>query len=453
MKYFNKSLLITVAVLVVLSQLSCKKETFTKANINPNSPATVTPGNLLSVIETSLAYTQGGDLARFTNLFVQQSVGFSRQSEAYYHYILTSTDFDSPWGNMYTSVMGNDKDMLRIADSLGYNEYSGIGRILMAYSLQLLVDEWGDVPYSEALTGASNTHPKYDNAKALYDTIQSLIDVAIVKLSDPNKGGLQPGNDDIIYKGDETKWIKFGHAIKARLFIHQSKGNAAMAAKALDEANQAFESNSDNAQFVFGTAETFGNPIYQFNEQRGDIDYGSGALVSKMIDLKDPRLNILTDTTYSDVNGAGVGAYYGNINGHVEFITYDEMLFVKAEATLRSTGNVGQAQTYYRSAIAANMDKLGVAPADTVSYLAANGTLPSNVADAIAQVSVQEWLALYQNPEAWTLWRRNGSPNLTATAGANGIPRRFLYPTNEYSLNGANVPQATLFAPKIFWDQ
>lgn len=442
-----------VAIVVMLSQASCKKETFTKANINPNSPANVTPANLLPVIETSLAYTQGGDLARFTNLFVQQSVGFSRQSQAYYDYVLTSTDFDSPWGNMYTSVMGNNKDMLKKADSAGYNEYSGIGRILMAYSLQLLVDEWGDVPYSEALAGASNTHPKYDNAKALYDTIQNLVDVGIVKLMSPDKGGLQPGTDDVIYGGDETKWIKFGHAIKARLFIHQSKGNAAMAAKALDEANQAFENNGDNAEFVFGTAETFGNPIYQFNEQRGDIDYASGALVNKMIDLKDPRLNILTDTTYSDVNGAGIGAYYGNINGHVEFITYDEMLFVKAEATLRSTGDIAQAQTYYRDAIKANMEKLGVSGADISTYLAANGTLPSNVPGAIAQVSLQEWLALYQNPEAWTLWRRNGSPNLTPTAGANGVPRRFLYPTNEYSLNGANVPQATLFTPKIFWDQ
>jgi tetratricopeptide (TPR) repeat protein len=453
MKYFNKTLLMVVTILVMLSQASCKKDTFTKANINPNSPATVTPTNLLPVIETSLAYTQGGDLARFTNLFIQQSVGFSRQSQAYYNYVLTSTDFDSPWGNMYTSVMGNNKDMLNKADSAGYNEYSGIGRILMAYSLQLLVDEWGDVPYSEALAGASNTHPKYDNAKALYDTIQSLIDVAIVKLMDPEKGGLQPGTDDVIYGGDETKWIKFGHAIKARLFIHQSKGNAAMAAKALDEANQAFESNDDNAQFIFGTAETFGNPIYQFNQQRGDIDYASGALVNKLIDLKDPRLNILTDTSYSDVNGAGIGAYYGNINGHVDFITYDEMLFVKAEATLRSSGDIAKAQTYYDRAIKANMQKLGVASADINNYLAVNGTLPSDVAGAIAQVSLQEWIALYQNPEAWTLWRRNGSPNLTPTAGANGVPRRFLYPTNEYSLNGANVPQATLFTPKIFWDQ
>ena len=99
------------------------------------------------------------------------------------------------------------------------------------------------------------------------------------------------------------------------------------------------------------------------------------------------------------------------------------------------------------------MQKLGVGAADITSYLAVNGKLSSNVTGAIAQVSLQEWIALYQNPEAWTLWRRTGSPNLTPTAGANGIPRRFLYPTNEYSLNGQNVPQATLFTPRIFWDQ
>ncbi|MBZ5859406.1 SusD/RagB family nutrient-binding outer membrane lipoprotein [Flavihumibacter profundi] len=452
MKYSNNSLIKTVLILALLIQLSCTKETFTRTNINPNSPATVTPGNILPVVETSLAYTEGGDFARFANLFVQQSVGFSRQSEAYYHYILTSTDFDTPWGNLYTSVLGNNKDMMLKADAGGYNVYGGISRILMAYTLQVLADMWGDVPYSEALTGATNTHPRYDNAKALYDTIQNLIDVAISKLTDPDKGGLRPGTDDIIYGGNADLWVKFGHAIKARLFIHQSKGNPDMANKALDEANQAFASKDDNAQFVFGMAETFANPIYEFNEQRGDIDYGAGTLVNKLIALKDPRLNIFTDTSYNDVNGAGIGSYYGDINGHVEFITYDEMLFVKAEATLWSSGNIAQSQTFYQEAIKANMEKLGVAPADITTYLAANGTLPSNATDAIAQVALQEWIALYQNPEAWTTWRRTGSPILTPTAGSLGVPRRFLYPTNEYSLNGKNVPQATLYTPNIFWD-
>ena len=455
MKYFNKNLIIILAFLsLVILQLSCTKESFTKANINPNAPEDVTPGNILPAVENAIAYSQGGDISRFSTMFVQHSVGFSRQANAYYNYILTSTDFDNLWGNMYTSVLGNNKDLLQRADAGKYNAYSGIARIIMAYSLQLLVDDWGKVPYSQALLAAANTHPVYDDDKALYDTIQNLIDVAIAQLNDADPGGLTPGADDMVYGGDAAKWIKFGHAIKARLFIHQSKGDAAMAAKALSEADLAFTENADNAQFIYGTAETFANPTYQFNSQRGDIDYASGALVDTLKGLSDPRLNILTTQDYSDVNAAGIGNYYGAINGHVEFITYAEMLFLKAEATLRSSGDISSAQKFYEAGITANMDNLGVNAADAATYLAANGTLPATGVDnAIAAIALQENIALYLNPEAWTLFRRTGSPALNPIAGTNGIPRRFLYPQNEYSLNAEHVPASTLFAPKVFWDK
>lgn len=452
MRHFIQHKLITALLLIAsVSQYSCSKDKFTEANINPNSPNSVVPANILPIVQTSLAYSQGGDLARFTSLFTQQDVGFSRQAAAYYSYVLTSADFDTPWGNMYTSVMGNNKDLMQKADAAGYNRYSGIARILMAYSLQLLVDMWGDVPYSEALNAAENTHPKYDDDKALYDTIAKLVNDGIAFLSNATAGGQTPGIDDMIYGGNAAKWIKFGHAIKARLYIHQSKNNPTMAANALTEANLAFTSNADNATFIFGTAETFANPIYQFNSQRADIDYGDGTLASQLKTLNDPRMGVIIDQTYSDVNAVGIGSFYGDIDGHVEFITYEEILFIKAEATLRSTGNIAQAQQYYRDAITANMQKLGISSAEIDAYLTAQGTLPNNVNQAIAQVSLQEWIALYQNPEAWTLWRRTGSPALTPT-GSLGIPRRFLYPVSEYSLNGSNAPQGTLYTPKVFWD-
>lgn len=455
MKQINKSLLIILVLLpVTLLHISCSKEAFTKANINTNAPQVVTPGNILPAVENAIAYTQGGDLSRFSTLFVQHSVGFSRQAAAYYKYVLTSTDFDTPWGNMYTSVLGNDRDLMQKADAGQYNAYSGISRIIMAYSLQLLVDEWGKVPYSQALLAAANTHPVYDDDKALYDTIANLINVGITQLSDPKSGGLTPGADDMVYGGDASKWIKFGHAIMARLYIHQSKGDAAMAAKALAEANLAFANNSDNAQFIYGTSETFANPTYEFNSQRQDIDYGIGALADTLIGLNDPRVGLTIDTTYLDANGIGIGAYYGDINGHVEFITYEEMQFVKAEAALRSTGDVVAAQKFYQAGIAASMEKLGVAAADAAAYIAANGILPINVDNAIAMIALQENISLYLNPEAWTLYRRTSYPALTPAAGTNGVPRRFLYPQNEYSLNASNVPPSTtLFSPKIFWDK
>jgi hypothetical protein len=451
MKYSIKRACSYLAALGIMLQVSCSKEVFTKANDNPNAPPTVTPGNILPGVETNLAYTQGGDFARYTGLLSQQAVGFSRQSQAYYSYIFTSTDFDSPWGNMYTSVLGNDKDMMNKADAAGYNVYSGISRIIMAYSLQLLVDLWGDVPYTEALQGSANTHPTYNNAQALYDTIANLVDLGISQLNNASPGGQVPSSDDLMYGGDPALWTKFGYAIKARLYLHQSVGNAAMATNALNAANQSFTDNSENASFQFGTAETFANPIYEFNEQRGDIDYGAGAYADLLTSLNDPRLGHTSDPTYSDQQGYGVGDFYGAINGHVEFITYDELLLLKAEATLRATGDIATAQGFYQAGITASMQKLGISDADIATYIAAHGTLPA--ANAIAAVAIQEYIAEYVNPEAFTTWRRTGYPVLAPTAGSNGIPRRFLYPQNEYSLNAANTPAATLYSPKIFWDK
>jgi hypothetical protein len=99
------------------------------------------------------------------------------------------------------------------------------------------------------------------------------------------------------------------------------------------------------------------------------------------------------------------------------------------------------------------MSKLGVSATDAATYIAANGILSGTTAAAIAKVSAEEYIALYLNPEAWVLWRRNNSPALTPITGAN-VPRRLLYPQTEYSYNGDNVPASvTLFSPKIFWDK
>ena len=452
---------ILLGAMIATAGSSCKKSFYTDANINPNAPdpASIIPSVLLSTVEGTLGYTQGGDFSRYTSLLTQQTSSESRQAGAYYQYIFTSQDFDSPWGNIYTSVMENDHTLIQKSDEKGDNAYGGIARILMAYSLQLLVDSWNDVPYSDAFKGAGNLHPKYDNGKALYDTIFGLLDVAIAKLTDPNKGVDVPGGEDIIYGGNSSQWVKFAHAIKARLYIHQSKGDAGMATKALSEIALSFTSNADNAQYLFsGGTETSANPWYQFNEQRGDISFDVSPLGKKLAATNDPRYTIFTTPLnaagkYTDVNVVGMGDYYGSLSAPVEFICYDELLFMSAEAKLRTTGNISAAQADYRAGITRNLEKLGVATAAINTYVAANGILPPTVDAAIATIANQEYIALYLNPEAWTLWRRTNSPTLAPVVGTK-IPRRFLYPETEVSYNKANVPAGTtLYAPMIFWDK
>lgn len=447
---------------VVAAGTSCKKSFYSNANNNPNAPdpSSIIPSVMLSTVEGTLAYTQGGDFSRYTSLLTQQTSSSSRQAGAYYQYIFTSVDFDSPWGNIFTSVMENDHILIQVSDAKGDNAYGGIARILMAYSLQLCVDSWNDIPYSESFKGADNLHPKFDDGKSLYDTMFNLLDTAIVKLTDPNIGTDEPGAEDIIYQGDLSKWIKFAHAIKARLYIHQSKGDASMAAKALDEIALSFKSNADNAQYLFsGGTETSANPWYQFNEQRGDITFVLSPLGKQLAATNDPRYKIFTtpdknsDGAYIDVNQVGMGDYYGSQTAPVEFITYDELLFMSAEAKLRTTGNIAAAQADYKLAITSNLEKLGVSASAINTYVAANSTLPATVDAAISQVASQEYIALYLNPEAWTLWRRTNSPKLNPVVGTK-IPRRFLYPQTELSYNKEHVPtNVTLYSPLVFWDK
>jgi len=453
MKSFKNNFVIGTILVGMVLGTSCKKSFFSDVNVNTNAPdpSSIIPSVMLSTVEGTLGYAQGGDFSRFTSLITQQTQGASRQAEGYYQYTFTSVDFDGAWGNLYTSVLENNKTLVQISDSKGDNAYSGIGRVLLAYSLQMAVDMWGSVPYSDAFKGADNLQPKYDNDKALYDTINNLLNTAITQLSNSNKGPDVPGGEDVIYGGSSAKWIKFAHAVKARLLIHQSKGNAAMANNALAEIAQSFTSNADNAVYNFGSTETSSNPWYQFNQQRADIVFDESPLGLKMKAANDPRYEIFTDPSFNDVNGVGMGAYYGDISSPVEFITYDELLFMKAEAIISSGGSIAAAQTAYLDAITANMQKLGVAAGDITAYLAAHGTLPGTAAAAIGQIAAEEYTALYLNPEAFTLWRRTGSPALTPVTGAN-VPRRFLYPQTEYSYNKANVATSTLFSPKVFWD-
>jgi hypothetical protein len=131
----NKIVLFTIAAMLLLTDISCKKSFFSSVNDNPNAPDpnNVTPNVLLPTVEASLAYTVGGELSRFASLITQQTYGYSNQAAGYYMYVFTTNDFDAAWGNLYTSVLLNNLNLQQISDAKGYNRYGGISRILTAY--------------------------------------------------------------------------------------------------------------------------------------------------------------------------------------------------------------------------------------------------------------------------------------------------------------------------------
>jgi hypothetical protein len=438
---------------LLLFSTSCKKEFFTDVNDNPNSPPQIVPYVLLSSTEGALGWTSGSTHSFFTSILTQQVEGASRQAFAYNQYIFTSQDFDDPWSNWYTSVMENDKTLMDIADSKGDNRYSGISRVIMAYAVQQVVDAWGSVPYSKALQGFNEFHPIYDNATDLYNNvIDKLLTDAISNLQNSTPGFDTPSQhgEDVIYGGDAESWIAFAYAIKARLYINQSEGDATMATKALGAVDSANTHGFTTAQYIFGGDETAANPMYQYNENRADISFTTSTLATTLEGNLDPRYDVLFDSTFNDVNGVGLGDFYGAPDAPAVLISTDELLFISAEARVR-TGDFAGADADFKAAIQANMDRLGVDAASATAYIAANGTLPLTTVPAVAAIGYEEWVSLFLNPQAFTVWRRTDSPTLTPVSGGQ-VPRRFLYPQTEYTYNASNVPAATLYSPTLFWD-
>ena len=491
MKTLNKYIAGVSVVGLLLTAVSCSKDFYTNKNINPNAPSSVLPNVLLTPIEVSLAYAQGGDMSRFTSMFDQQTAGVSRQSAAYYQYIFTNQDPETMWDNMYTADMENDYNLMQICVNSGgkYNAYQGITEALMAYNLQVMVDCWGNIPYTQAFQGAANLKPAYDKDATLYADAEALCYKAIADLNNTANDVLSPGGDDQIYGGNTTSWSAFAHAVLARLFIHQSQtggGSAAMADSALAHATAAGTLGFTDALVPFGVGATNNSPNYQFYTQRGDISYtfadgsfsSDGFFFGMLSSTNDPRKFYLVDSADESVFNY-LNSYYQEANSPVELICADEVFFIGAEATLRAGGSPATAQTAYQAGITANMNKLSSNPAvysgnpngisgpitagQIATYIAVNGNLSPIMDSALAQIANQEYIALYMNPEAWTLWRRttkipgfaNGSPALSPIAGpfqSNGIPRRFIYPQSELNLNSGNVPAATQWSPRVFWD-
>src|ERR1019366_2255479 len=284
---------IIVAILII-SAGSCKK--FDAANVSPNSPTHAPLSVILTGAEVAIAYSQGGDIARYAAVIDQQVTGASRQFASYQRYSFTEADFDNVWPNLYSGAMSNLNVMISQADQNNNTTYAGIARILMAYTLGMTTDMWGDVPYSNAFKRINNLQPKFDNQQQVYTTIHVLLDSGIAKLSLTDLSKAQPGGDDVIYGGSSTQWKQLAYALNARFYLHTSKVNgAASYATALGFlTGNGLTGNSDDAQFTFSSSPTNNGPWFQYNDQRGDISY-SGFLDDLLTANSDPRAVIYSD--------------------------------------------------------------------------------------------------------------------------------------------------------------
>jgi hypothetical protein len=370
--------------------------------------------------------------------------------------------------------------------------YQGITKIMEAHEMAILVDFYGNVPYSTAFDVSGNIRPTYDNGEAIYKALLPLIDegMALIKAAgdDPNIA-----TQDIMFKGNKTNWAKFGNSLKLRLLTHTSQVSTfnipAEVAKITAEGS-GFLGGGLDAEVNPGYTVDKPNPYYNAHlflsngNEADNYNRANNFSLSLMNSLTDPRAARFyrpaktggafkgTDygadpiTANSSDNTSGVG--YGPVptaTSPMWIMTGVEAMFLVAEATARGW-LPGDAKTAYENAVRESFRFLGLTTAQADTYLAntdakvawpAAGTLN----DKLAVIMWQKYFALngIQANETFNDWRRLGivQPPLSIAPerGSNTIPVRLLYPTSEYSYNSVNVKAAgdvTPYTPKVFWD-
>lgn len=231
-KIFSVLLMVTIAV----GFSSCKK--YLDINDNPNSSTSSSPGLVLpQAITGSAAISNNYNSAYFypggffANVFGVGGYG------ATLTYAYTASSFTG----LFTSVYDNATDYKYVIDntsgtpSLAYS--TAIARIMKAFMFSKLVDQYNDVPYTEALQGSANLTPKYDKAEDIYKDLVVQLTLAIKTISDgqaeSTTAKVDPSSDPL-YKGNMDSWKRFANTIKLRLLVKMA-GVPALSAYATTE--------------------------------------------------------------------------------------------------------------------------------------------------------------------------------------------------------------------------
>ena len=457
---------IGVFLLMILVLGSCKKWIDTDINTNPDAPKDVPMSSLLPTIEVNMGYNTvgGNDNVRVTSMWLQYLSGVARQSQAEADYLYRDLDVNNLWNSTYATTMIDLKKLIGKAETEKHYYFLGIGQVLMANSLGVTTDVWGDLPYKEAFQGQANLTPKFDTQQEIYTEIRSLLDSAIVNLS---KTFLGKTEGDLIYKGVSAKWLQAAHALRARYALHLSKINPGTAyAEALAHIPDAIGANVDDLAFPFQSADAATNPFFQFMDQRGDMTMHKTFI--DMLNLRfDPRIAqfaaLASGGTYvgadwgeSGENASLPGTAAASPDSPVPFISYVECLFIKSECLFK-TGDEPGAKLALYDGLKASLEKHGVY--SDLYYNAYVAQMTAVTGDLLfKEIMTQKYIALFYQLEAYNDWRRTdnviglvSNPNAAPGSVANEIPRRFPYSTDEKAYN-SNTPSVANIWARVWWD-
>ncbi|RYJ45524.1 SusD/RagB family nutrient-binding outer membrane lipoprotein [Flavobacterium beibuense] len=510
MKNIFKIFLLSFAVVFT----SCDDEL--DINTDPNSPAQITKGLALASSEASLVTILGGELTNLGGFWAQyhtQSPSAS-QYEVFDQYNLTTSYADRLWTEIYAGCLNDLEFTITTAQEDGDTGTVVIATCLKAYTFQLMVDLFGDIPYTEALQGIENITPAVTPGEDVYTDLIAKLDEAVAAYeANPVNGGV--GSQDQIYGGNVARWIEFSNTLKLKMYIRMAYTpmanptavNALLAednfitvdaaftnfADTQNKRNPFYEVQIDRLGDVNNVAS---NTLRDFYESNGDIRIQAAYRPAGEDPLNFPSIS---QGTGNDFNNTAVA--YGRPNIWQEtpvfLMSLAESNFLQAEALIRYAGGAGAKEKYDNGVLQSFLtyskyfekdDDLtdteenlipvftaGEATAAATALTEAGGAYEYNAAGdtetLVRQVIIQKWASLpyINNIEAYIEATRtkfpevvpegtedysigNRIPSAISTLPNVQIPSILFYPDDEVNRN-PNITQHTSLTDNVWWDQ
>lgn len=483
-----------VLICTVFILAGCDKD-FVEINTNPYAVTAVDPAILFAGAQR----THTGTWVAEHQIVQQFVVPYNTGANLGFNFNEDIDGVSTPkWDQSYAGgANGNNppiKNMIQAINLLGSNttrvNLLSMLRIWKAQVFMGLVDEYGDVPYSQAglAVNASLFYPKYDDDAAIYDDLYKEIKAATAALN--------PGADyvsaDLFYGANAqpsvkttnatdqvAKWKKLGYSLLLRLGMRYSKLDPAKAQTIVAEAfaGGVMTSNADNAYVKYdGTLYTHGDNAVLRNFSQ--YNYAAEPFVNQLKSTVDPRAKFILanftdpgnvanqpnpDVVLANQFGAPIGVtdaqitasgspYRGARGGGLNYsqinvwtvaspaapdfyVTYAQTALLLAEAAKRGwvTGGDAAAKTYYENAITADIatyslypGTTAVLPADVTAYINHPAVL-YNATDALKLINTQYWIVNLRNgTEAFSNFRRSGFPALSPNLYNNKLSGGFV---------------------------
>ena len=501
---------IIIPVLLILTFFSCRKD-WLNVNTSPNTLPSSTPDFTFAAAANRIAGSLGAnELGEYWSGHWTQSSTYIL-SNTIFGYQFNNTNFDY-WSGYYDIMEDLDYAIKGATGPLSY--FGGPARILKAYVMQIIVDLYGNAPYTDALKGTGSLAPKFDDQKAIYEDLIKVLDTAITILKANPLVSTYAGSDIVFGSSVSTaatRWIQFANSLKLRILIRQTRVPS-RDAYIIAEINKAAATTegflpngvdvTSNPGYVSSTGKL--NPFYE--------TWGYNAAGGAQALARYPRPTVFLFNTLIAANDTfrmkriaypkggqgvnpeiisnyvgvpfGVGSGYlsqntsyigpsqivkGEFNRPMILMTNAESQFNLAEAKQRYGASVTlplTAQAYYEQGVKESFRITGTTTAYGAAAATTLLTSGKDLADWTASpdklkaIWMQKWIALtnYSGLEAWSEYRKNNFPNTPpslATSPTAPRPVRLFYPQGELASNGANVTAQgaiDVFATRLFWD-